>query len=182
LADAPERTTTDSPSGTTCSREMSQASGLPGSEGEGPAAKVEVSGIPKSEEELNAALDKLPRFNIGAMLLPMVWGPAHGFWVMILLYPVWVFVDSQIRGAVAYGGVSIVLAALSLVVTIGVSIFFSATSGKHAYLRVAHKVGIDKYLRREKIWAIASIVAAIAVVALATFYNIYIYDWSQLAS
>ena len=32
-------------------------------------------------------LKGLPRFNIGAFLLPPIWGAAHGFWVTILFYP-----------------------------------------------------------------------------------------------
>jgi len=45
----------------------------------------------KAEEEF---MRGLPRFNVAAFLLPPIWGPAHGFWVTILYYPIWLFVDN----------------------------------------------------------------------------------------
>ena len=38
-------------------------------------------------------LKGLPRVNIGALVMPGIWGPAHGFWACILFYPLMIFID-----------------------------------------------------------------------------------------
>ncbi|MEG0459959.1 MAG: viscotoxin-A3, partial [Gordonibacter sp.] len=44
-------------------------------------------------------LEGIPRLNIGALFLPPIWGPAHGFWASILFYPVWLFADNTFYAA-----------------------------------------------------------------------------------
>ena len=47
----------------------------------------------------DAFLKGLPRLNIGALLMPPIWGPAHGFWVTILYYPAWLLADNVFYAA-----------------------------------------------------------------------------------
>ena len=42
-------------------------------------------------------LEGIPRLNIGALFLPPIWGPAHGIWITILWYPVWLFAAAVIE-------------------------------------------------------------------------------------
>ena len=160
------------------------------SDGEGSESGEGASGAaaPKpidfrNKEELERAFEvhadeiaRLPRVNIGALICPALWGPLHGFWVALLFYPIWVFVDSSIRAAVITpSGLSITLAAIALVATLGFSVFFALTCEPRSYLSKVERRGIDEYLKRERIWAIVCVVFAIAAVALGTYYNLAIY-------
>lgn len=137
----------------------------------------QVEGIPRNEEELQEALARIPKFNVGAFLCTPVWGIAHGKWIVIMLYPIWVFVDSCIRGAVYNTSpLSVTLAIIATVGTLAFSFVFARTCGPHAYLRVAHKMTVDTYLSRQRVWAWAMLVVAIAVIALASWYNLFIYQ------
>ena len=44
-------------------------------------------------------LEGIPRWNIGALFLPPIWGPAHGFWATILFYPLWLVADNLFYAA-----------------------------------------------------------------------------------
>ncbi len=123
-----------------------------------------------------ADLEKLPRFSLASFLLTPVWAPAHGFWIAILLYPAWVFVDALIRQAVDQLTVfSIAIAAIILCATIALSAWIASSSQRNAYLRVAGKVSFETYRARERIWNIVSVPLALIIVGLATYYNIVIY-------
>lgn len=123
------------------------------------------------EEEF---LKGLPRFNLAAFLIPPIWGPAHGFWVTILFYPAWILVDNVIYHSIeAPTWLSILIAVLSAVSIVGVSVIFSIVSQPIAAHRAEAKgVSRDKYLSRQRIWAWVSIGVAVIMVALATWYNI----------
>ena len=124
-----------------------------------------------SEEEF---LKGLPRVNWGALFMPGIWGPAHGFWVSILFYPLWVFVDNMIFGAyVNREPWAIALAVVSVIVIVGVTIAFAIVSQPFAAHRAENKgVSRETYLKRERIWAIVCALIAIAALAWATYYNL----------
>ena len=124
-----------------------------------------------SEEKF---LKGLPRLNVAAFLIPPVWGPAHGFWITILYYPAWVLVDNVIYSAIeAPSALSIILAVLSAILIIGVSVIFSITSQPIAAHRADDKgMSRQTYLKHQRIWAWVSIPIAIVILALATWYNI----------
>ena len=119
-------------------------------------------------------LKGLPRINVGALLMPGIWGPAHGFWVCILFYPLYVFLDNLLYGAwVDPQGWKIALAAIVGVLFIGVSIAFSLVSQPFAAHR-ADNLGVSRevYLRRERVWAVISAFLFIVALAWATYYNL----------
>ncbi len=116
---------------------------------------------------------KLPSLNLGALFMPALWGPAHGFWITILFYPLWVFVDSSIMSAVTQGGFAIILAIICTAGTIGFTIFFAFTSTKPAYERVKDRYSLAQYLKREKIWAIVCALVTVVMLVLATIYNLW---------
>lgn len=127
----------------------------------------------KQEQEF---LKGIPRINIGALLVPPVWGPAHGMWATVLFYPLWLFVDNAIYAAYTEGTIFSIIIAVLLGVSIVVgTMVFSLLSQPFAAHRAAEK-GIEKerYLRNERIWAIVGLALAIVVVAWASYFNIAI--------
>lgn len=116
---------------------------------------------------------ELPKISIGALLFPCLWGPAHGYWITILYYPLMIFVDSAIRAAVDEGGLAIAISIIMVAATVVATVFFAKTAGPHAYARVADRVPIETYVRRERIWAVVSALLLVAALALATVYNLY---------
>ena len=116
----------------------------------------------------------LPRFNLAAFLIAPIWGPAHGFWITILYYPAWVLLDNVIYTAIwEPSPLSIIVAILSAALMIGVSVIFSLTAQPMAAHRAEDKgVSREDYLRRQRIWAVVSVVVAVIMVALATWYNV----------
>lgn len=127
-------------------------------------------------EQEQEFLKGVPRINIGALLIPPVWGPAHGMWATILFYPLWLFVDNAIYAAYTEQTVLSIVVAVVLGVSVIVgTVVFSLLSQPFAAHRAAGK-GIDKerYLRIERIWAVVGVVLGVAVVAWATYYNLMI--------
>ena len=119
-------------------------------------------------------LEGVPRVNIGALLMPGIWGPAHGFWACILFYPLYIFADNLIYGAYTGGAWwMIALAVVAVVVLLGLHIAFSLVSGPLAAHRAANKgISRETYLKRERIWAVVCAILAIAALAWATYYNL----------
>ena len=80
-------------------------------------------------------LEGIPRWNIGALFLPPIWGPAHGFWVTILFYPLWLFADNSFYAAYSQRTtLSMVLAVVVGVVLVAVTFLFARLS--HRLLRI----------------------------------------------
>lgn len=119
-------------------------------------------------------LKGLPRVNLGALFLAPVWGPAHGIWAAFLFFVAWLFVDNVIYAAVTEPTVlSVVLAVVMTVALVGATVVFAIVSQPLAAHR-AENLGESRehYLRRQRVWAAVSVVAAVIVVALATWYNL----------
>lgn len=119
-------------------------------------------------------MEGLPRFNIGAFLMPPIWGPAHGIWVTILYYPIWLFVDNLFYATWQDPTpLSIVLSILAGAILLGITIAFAIVSQPIAAHR-AERMGIsrERYLSRQKKWAVASAIIAVAMLVLATVYNL----------
>ena len=121
-------------------------------------------------------LKGLPRFNIGAFLLPPIWGPAHGIWVTILYYPIWLFVDNLFYATFEEPTVlAISLSVLAFVLLLGITIAFAIISQPFAAHR-AEERGISRkdYLKRERAWAIGCAIGGVILLVLATSYNLLI--------
>ncbi len=121
-------------------------------------------------------LKGLPRINLGALFMPGIWGPAHGFWISLLFYPLWLLVDYLIYGA--YSNPEpwmIAVAAISVVIIIVFTVAFAIVCQPIAAHR-AEDAGVSraKYLKRQKIWAVICIILAVIAVAWATYYNLNI--------
>ncbi len=121
-----------------------------------------------------AFMKGLPRVNVGALLMPAIWGPAHGFWVTILFYPAWLVADNVFYAAYeAPTPLSIIIAALTFVILLGVTVAFAIVAQPLAAHRAeARGVTRAEYLKRQKVWIIVSAIIAVAFLGLATWYNL----------
>ncbi len=138
-----------------------------------------MAGSPLTDEQIaqeEKFLKGLPRVNLGALFLAPVWGPAHGMWAAFLFFVAWLFVDNVIYAAAIEPTVlNVVLAVLMTVALVGGTLVFAIVSQPFAAHR-AEAMGESRadYLRRQRVWAVVSIIVAVVVVALASYYNLEI--------
>ncbi len=122
--------------------------------------------------DANMAVPQLPRFNLAAFLIPPIWGPAHGQWVGAIFLPMWLFMDSIIATA-GRGGVWTTAAAFLVVgCTLAFGAFFAKRGNGLAYRRVCAQMSVEEYVRRERVWAIASVPAAAVLVGWALWFHL----------
>ncbi len=121
-------------------------------------------------------LEGLPRINVGALFLPPIWGPAHGFWATILFYPIWLFADNMFYAAWTERTPLALIAALAVFVTLTAGTVAFSIVGQPLAAHRAEDRGVSReaYLRRQRIWAVVSVVAGLAMIAAATYYNLVI--------
>jgi hypothetical protein len=136
-------------------------------------AQQEKNAYQLTQEQI---MEGLPPINIAALFMPPIWGPANGIWLTILYYPVWLFADNLFYGA--YSNPQPLTVALSIVAAVVlalVTIVFARAGQGYACQR-ALKMGKTKeqYLANQKKWAIAMVVLAVAMIILATYYNLVI--------
>ena len=137
------------------------------------------NGAALSDEEIaeeQKFLEGLPLINVGALFMPGIWGPAHGFWACILFYPLYLLADNLFYGAYETGEPwTIALAVFGGVLLVVLHVAF-ARLGVPLSAHKAENSGVSRetYLKRERIWAVVSIVLAIAAVAWATYFNLNI--------
>jgi len=117
-------------------------------------------------------LPVLPRFNLAAFFLPIIWGPAHGQWAGAFFLPIWLFADSAIAAAAARGGLLWVAAAVVIAGTLGFGAFFARKGNAVAYRRVMGRMSVAEYTRRERIWAIVCVPAGIALIAWGLYFDL----------
>ena len=132
-----------------------------------------------NEQVARQALDYLegmPPVNIGALLIPPIWGPAKGNWATILWYPLWVFADNCLYAWYCLGtplatAIGIFTLLLLIVATIG----FAYYSRPYAALKAVEKGKTkEEFQRGERYWAIAGVVIAVLLLAGATYFNLYV--------
>lgn len=136
-------------------------------------AQQEKNAYQLTQEQI---MEGLPPINIAALFMPPIWGPANGIWLTILYYPVWLFADNLFYGA--YSNPQPLTVALSIVAAVVlalVTIVFARAGQGYACQR-ALKMGKTKeqYLANQKKWAVAMVILAVAMIVLATYYNLVI--------
>ena len=81
-----------------------------------------------------------------------------------------------IRGAAADpSALRIILAVLAGAGTLAFMVFFGFRSQLYGYLRVADRVPVATYLKRERIWVVVCLVLAVVFVGIATWYNLTVF-------
>lgn len=118
---------------------------------------------------------RLPRFNVGAMLVPPLWGPAHGLWAGAMFLPVWLFADSAVAVAIEPGGTGAVAGAVAIVsLTLVAQLWFAKRANGLAWRRVSHRVSVEEFSARERAWALALAPLGAALLAWAVYYRLVI--------
>ncbi len=119
-------------------------------------------------------MEGIPPINIGALFLPPIWGPAHGIWVTILFYPLWLFADNMFYAAYSERTpLAIGLAALVGAMLLALTLLFARLSQPYAAHRAISR-GVSKisYIHRERLWAVVSVVVGLLMIGFATWYNL----------
>lgn len=116
-------------------------------------------------------LPTIPRFNLGAFLMPPLWGALHGQYFALLLLLVWFFVNNMVRLSLNNE--------MSWAVTVGVIIatlafhaYYAMTVNTFAYIRVASERSPEEFIQDEKRFAIVCAVVAVIVVGLLAFFDL----------
>ncbi len=115
--------------------------------------------------------------NWGALFMPPIWGPAHGIWLTILYYPVWLLADNLFYSAYSNPSpLSTILSVLTVLILAAATIVFARAGQEHACRRALVDLGKTKqwYRDRQKIWAIAMALVAVVFLIAATYYNLVI--------
>jgi hypothetical protein len=120
------------------------------------------------------AVPQLPRFNLAAFLVPPLWGPFHGQWAGAFLLPIWLFADSSVVAAANLGGWMWIPAIFVIAGTAAFQYFFATKANGLGFRRVMGRMSLEEYLRKERIWAIASVPVAIALVSWAVYFDVFL--------
>ncbi len=99
----------------------------------------------------------LPRFNLAAFLLPMIWGPAHGQWAGVVFLPLWLFADSIVRSSASFGPVARVASWLVVAVTVAMAAFFAKRANGLAWRRTWERVSVERFAARQRVWAAVAV-------------------------
>lgn len=133
-----------------------------------------------TEEQVRAEtelLDGVPFLNVGALLLPPIWGPGHGTWLTVLWYPAWLLADNIFYAAWSNPTFfSIAFAVLTFLVLLVATLLFARLMQPRALHRAIEERGKTKeqYLAAERKWAFACAIIGVALFAGATYYNLVI--------
>lgn len=121
-------------------------------------------------------LQGIPRVNIGALVLPPIWGPAHGFWITILFYPLWLIADNVFYAAWSERTpLALAVAAVVFLIALAVTVAFSIISQPYAAHRAAERgKSKEEYLKTERVWAVVSLIIGALMIAFASYYNLAI--------
>lgn len=122
------------------------------------------------------SLEGLPPLNLGALFMPPIWGPAHGIWITILYYPVWLLIDNLFYGVYENPQpLTITLAVIAGLILAGVTIVFARASQVYALRRdLSRGKTKEQYRKRQVIWAVTMGILAAVMLGAATYYNLVI--------
>lgn len=128
----------------------------------------------KEQAYFRKQMQGLLPLNLGALFMPPIWGPAHGIWITILFYPLWLFADNLFYAAFTEPTtLTVVCAVLVFIGSVVVTVLFAWVGQRYA-LRRALTMGKTKeeYQKKQRIWAVCMALVAIVFIALATWYNL----------
>lgn len=142
-------------------------------------SKTANDSTPEQSKEVSIeeiSLEGLPPVNLGAMLMPPIWGPAHGIWITILYYPAWLLIDNLLYGAYMNPSpLTVILAIIAALILAGVTIIFARASQVYALRRdLSRGKTKEQYKKRQVIWAVTMGMLAVVMLGAATYYNLVI--------
>ena len=130
------------------------------------------------EADFNKRVDEYRKqvggVNIGAVLVPPLWGAFRGYWVTVLFYPLWIFADDAFYDAYSIGStLSIVIACLILAgLIIATAIFARTAQSAIIGKAIVNGVSVEDFKRKERTMAIVCGIVAVLVIILATYWNL----------
>lgn len=142
-------------------------------------SKTANDSTPEQSKEVpieEISLEGLLPVNLGAMLMPPIWGPAHGIWITILYYPAWLLIDNLLYGAYMNPSpLTVILAIIAALILAGVTIIFARASQVYALRRdLSRGKTKEQYKKRQVIWAVTMGMLAVVMLGAATYYNLVI--------
>jgi hypothetical protein len=140
--------------------------------GECPAAHPAAAISGNIELDDDEPVPQLPRFNVAAFLVPPIWGPFHGQWVGVIFLPLWLFVDNVVGASNGRGTGSAVGGAFVVVATLAAQAFFAKRANGVGWRRVADRVSVPDYVRRERVWAWVSASLFAALLGWVAYYRL----------
>lgn len=132
------------------------------------------SDFEKKAAKIDEYLEGMPPINIGALLMPPIWGPAKGLWVTILWYPLWVFADNCLFTWWSQGTpLATIIGILTLVLLIAATVVFAKVSTPVAAMRAIQKgKSKEEFQRGERRWIVIGAILAVLFLGFATYYNL----------
>ena len=115
---------------------------------------------------------RLPRFNLGAFLVPFIWGPAHGQWAGAFFLPIWLFADSVVASASGAGVIGVAAATVVVTLTLAFEVFFAKRANGVAFRRVCQRMSVGEFVRRERVWALASVPIAAGLITWVLWFHL----------
>lgn len=103
--------------------------------------------------------------------MPPIWGVANGQWAGVFFLPAWAFVDNVLRGDSAVGDWSRFLGWGMVVATLALQIGFALNANRVAWRRARGRMPLERYLKQQRYWAVAS---AVMAVGMAVWIGAYI--------
>lgn len=143
-----------------------------------------VSGLVVLDADGNPPF-QLPQFNWGAALMPPVWGPIHGVYLLVIFLPVIVFANRSLQNLFELlGDASTFMQIFVALVTVGIvgatvySMYFFGKRGWGIAWRSAPiskmpgvtKEALEQFIKRERLWTALSAILFAGFVTLATFF------------
>lgn len=137
-------------------------------------AKADASLRKQTQAQVRDYLTGVSRFNLGALFMPPIWGPAHGMFATLLWYPAWILADNMVFTAYSLrSATSIVFAVLTIVILVAFAFYFSyAMQPRAALYCIEHGKTKEQFQRRQRRWAVLAIVLAALMLGFATYYNL----------
>lgn len=141
--------------------------------------QAEREAAAREKEELKKArefLQAVPKLNIGALFCPPIWGPAHGWWLAIVFYPLWLWADNVFYAAYTNVAPNAPIFGVIMLVMLTLLTFgFSYVGQLHAVQR-AISMGQTKeeFIRKQRFWTVACVALGVAFLVFATYYNLCI--------
>lgn len=133
----------------------------------------------REKEEMKRAkefLRAVPKFNIGALFCPPIWGPAHGWWLAIVFYPLWLFADNVFYAAYTDAAPNAPFIGVVMFILLTAFTFaFSYFGQLHAVQRaISEGQTIEQFKRKQRFWTIVCVALGVAFLVFATYYNLYV--------
>lgn len=135
---------------------------------QGHPAEAITGRIPLDEGE---PVPQLARYNLAALLIPPIWGPAHGQWAGVVFLPIWLFADSIVASASA-GPIAAAVAVIVVLATAAFQVVFARRANGMAYRRIWESTTIEQFARVQRRWSYFAVPMGALMLGWAVWYRL----------